>query len=129
MKLYVDHTHKGSVDLNVNITVKSEEPLKKGSDEKIEKNKESIFLVVGTIYFGIFASLFAVFFDNRVKSLGEKGEWYSWIILGGAVLFLIWGFGYSFCGKKFNNMVFKALMGITYGTAILLVVWVVKLIL
>jgi hypothetical protein len=122
MKFNVEHTHKGSVDLNVNIVV-SERPKEKEPDDKSENN--TIFHLVGTIYFGIFTSLFAVFLENQVSSIVVQEVFHAFIILGGAVLFLVLGFGYTFYGQKFNNSVFRTLIKIVYmilGLMMLIVV-------
>lgn len=123
MKFIVEHTHKGSVDLNVNIT--SERPKKKEPNDKSENN--TIFHLVGTIYFGIFTSLFAVFLDNHVRSIGVPVGFHTLIILGGAVLFLVLGFGYTFYGQKFNNSVFRTLIQIVYVILALMMLIVVVL--
>ena len=123
MKFIVDHTHKGSVDLNVNIMV-SERPKEKEPDDKSEKN--TIFHLVGTIYFGIFTSLFTVFLENQVRSICVPEVFYT-LILGGAVLFLVLGFGYTFYGQNFNNSVFRALIKIVYVILGLLMLIVVVL--
>ena len=121
MKFYVEHNHKGDVNLNVNIKVTSEEPLKKEADEKEDKNKDSLYIIVGTIYVGISASLLAILLDNLIKSSGEIGGCYSWILFVVAVLFLGLGIGYSSKRVNFNNKVFKALMIITIAVIFLVV--------
>jgi len=122
MKLNFEHTHEGSVDLNVNIMA-SERPKEKEPDDKSEKN--TIYPLVGTVYFGIFTSLFTVFLENQVRSIGVPEVFHTLIILGGAVLFLVLGFGYTFYGQKFNNGVFRTLIKIVYvilGLMMLIVV-------
>lgn len=122
MKLNFEHTHEGSVDLNVNIMA-SERPKEKEPDDKSEKN--TIYPLVGTVYFGIFTSLFTVFLENQVRSSGVPEVFHTLIILGGAVLFLVLGFGYTFYGQKFNNGVFRTLIKIVYvilGLMMLIVV-------
>ena len=122
MKLNFEHTHEGSVDLNVNIMA-SERPKEKEPDDKSEKN--TIYPLVGTVYFGIFTSLFTVFLENQVRSSGVPEVFHTLILLGGAVLFLVLGFGYTFYGQKFNNGVFRTLIKIVYvilGLMMLIVV-------
>ena len=122
MKFYVEHNHKGDVNLNVNVKVTSEEPLKKEADEKEDKNKDSLYIIVGTIYVGISASLLAILLDNLIKSSGEIGGCYSWILFFFALFFLVLGIGYSSKRVNFNNKVFKALMIITIAVIFLVVV-------
>ena len=108
--------------MNVNIMA-SERPKEKEPDDKSEKN--TIYPLVGTVYFGIFTSLFTVFLENQVRSSGVPEVFHTLIILGGAVLFLVLGFGYTFYGQKFNNGVFRTLIKIVYvilGLMMLIVV-------
>lgn len=121
MKFCVEHNHQGNVNLNVEIVIRSElSKEEKLSAKGDEHPKESLQIVVGTLYLGIFSSLFAVFLDNQLKN-EVTGPIYTWIIFVFALLFLLLGFGYTFYGSKFDKIVFKSMIKITYGIVLVLV--------
>ena len=81
MHFYVEHTHKGNVDLNVNITVKSESPIEKEPVRKEEENPpKSFHAIIATLYLGISSSLIADPLKNLISNSGVPG-WYNFIML------------------------------------------------
>ena len=65
--------------------------------------------------------MLAILLDNLIKSSGEIGGCYSWILFFLALFFLVLGIGYSSKRVNFNNKVFKALMIITIAVIFLVV--------
>lgn len=121
MRFYVEHTHKGNVDLNVNITVKSESPIEKEPVRKEEENPpKSFHAIIATLYLGISSSLIADPLKNLISNSGVPG-WYNFIMLFIALIFLIMGLGYSLNKPNFNKRVFDFMMILT-GAMIILVV-------